>query len=346
MRYDKEQIIAELGLSAFGSQGWLSNKNMECPFCGKKGKWGVIFNETGGATFHCWKCPRKTTLYEFLKKINRLDLAKTSFAPKTFLDLGRLQKFADGGEVSQWMEEKAEQVHNLKPVTLPLRMKPLVHDAYLDGRGFKEWHYKEFEPSYVDSSLEPKLHNYIIFKMKMNGICVAWWARSRHSKEWHKENLEAYKRHEAELVLRYRNSENNFRDLLGGYDELVKGETKTVIITEGIFDKIGVDNLLNLHLITDIKCCFTFGNSIGEGQVFSLLEKGVENIYLLYDYGTIKESKETALRLREFFDVKVAAIKQAGIDPGNIDAEYLNEVLGEASDPVNFFANKLEDWVL
>ena len=70
MRYDKEQIIVDFGLKPFGSQGWMTNKDMECPYCGNSGKWGIIFNDTCIATFHCWKCPRNVSLYEFLKKLS------------------------------------------------------------------------------------------------------------------------------------------------------------------------------------------------------------------------------------------------------------------------------------
>lgn len=243
------------------------------------------------------------------------------------------------------MEGDAEQVQEeeLKPVTLPLRLKPLVDDEYLNNRGFRPEHYAEFEPSYTNTPLEAKLKNFIIFKMKVNGVCVAWWARSRYSKEWHKENLEAYKRHEADLVLRYRNSENNFQDLLGGCDEIIKGKTETVIIVEGIFDKVNIDNLLGLQHLDDIKCCFTFGNNIGQGQINMMRRKGVKTVILLYDFGTINESKDSALKMRELFDrVYVTAIRKPGIDPGNIDLEYLEEVLRGAVDPISFFYNKVE----
>ena len=69
MKYDKDRIISDFNLTPFGTQGWMTNKSMECPFCGKSGKWGIIFNDTGIATYHCWKCPRKVSLYEFLKKL-------------------------------------------------------------------------------------------------------------------------------------------------------------------------------------------------------------------------------------------------------------------------------------
>lgn len=341
MKYDKENIIDELGLVPFGSQGWLSNKEMACPFCGKPGKWGVIFNDTGGATFHCWKCPRKTSLYEFLKKIGRTDLARVTYTAKPDEVCPRIGE--EQTEESQWMTSMELQPLELQPVALPLRLKPLVGDEYLESRGFNDYHYRLFEPSYTNTSLEPKLRNYIVFKMKMNGVCVAWWARSRYSKEWHKENLELYKQHKAELVLRYRNSESNFQDLLGGYDQLVEGVTQTVILVEGIFDMINITNILGLADVNDVKCCFTFGNSIGKGQIESLLRKKVRNIVLLYDDGTIDESREAALRMRELFDtVMVAAIRRRGVDPGNIDIDYLMEVLESACDPLTFSYNRLE----
>lgn len=345
MRYDKEAIITQFNLTKFGSQGWLTNKNMECPFCGKAGKWGIIFNETGLATFHCWKCPRKVSLYEFLKKLNRTDLTKKTYVPEKKSEMfvcPKLEEEVDDYTPS-WAVDEETNEFSLKPVKLPMRLKPLVNDDYLNGRGFMEYHYKEFEPSFVNSALEPLLKNYIIFKMKIDGVCVAWWARSRYSKEWHKENLEAYKRHEADLVLRYRNSENNFQDLLGGYDWIIEGKTQTVIIVEGIFDAVNVTNLLNLSQIDDIKCCFTFGNSIGRGQIELMRRKKIKTVILLYDYGTINESKSTALQMRDTFEnVYVAAIREPGVDPGNITLEYLDEVLRGAVDPLNFFANKVE----
>ena len=343
MRYDKERIISEFNLSPFGAQGWLTNKDMPCPFCGKMGKWGVIFNQDGRATFHCWKCPRKVSVFEFLKKLGRLDLTKRSYSVK----LNELEDCPKIGELqvehSKWMDsDESEAKQELKPVVLPLRIKPLVDDPYLDSRGFKKEHYEEFEPSYTNTPLEPKLKNFIIFKMKVDGVCVAWWARSRYSKEWHKHNLEAYKRHEEDLVLRYRNSENNFQDLLGACDGLIEGKTETVILVEGIFDYIGICNLLSLKDKDWLKCCFTFGNSIGNGQIDMLLKKKIKNIILLYDYGTIKESKEAALRMRDLFEsVWVAAIRTPGVDPGNISIEELTEVLENVEDPLNFYLGKL-----
>ena len=38
----------------------------------------------------------------------------------------------------------------------------------------------------------------------------------------------------------------------------------------------------------------------------------------------------------------MTAIRQEGVDPGNITLEYLEEVLTQATDPINFYANKVE----
>ena len=74
-----------------------------------------------------------------------------------------------------------------------------------------------------------------------------------------------------------------------------------------------------------------------------MLKKGIKNVILLYDFGTINESKESALKMKELFDrVYVTAIRKPGIDPGNIDLEYLEEVLRGAVDPISFFYNKVE----
>jgi hypothetical protein len=137
MRYDKERIIEEFALTPFGARGWLTNKDMECPFCGKAGKWGIIFNDTGLATFHCWKCPRKTSVYEFLKKVGRKDLAKMTYTVKpNELDVcPKLE--AENYDLSDWMKETMDTAEKLAPtpVRLPMRLKPLSNDPYLDSRG-------------------------------------------------------------------------------------------------------------------------------------------------------------------------------------------------------------------
>lgn len=42
IRIDEEEVKAAFDLRMFGSQGWLSNKSMDCPYCGKS-KNGVSY---------------------------------------------------------------------------------------------------------------------------------------------------------------------------------------------------------------------------------------------------------------------------------------------------------------
>lgn len=54
--------------------------------------------------------------------------------------------------------------------------------------------------------------------------------------------------------LRYENSiGTNFTKILGGFDEL-SSSVKDVIIVEGLFDKVGIDNLLQLWDCNSLKC--------------------------------------------------------------------------------------------
>ena len=55
-RVDKNEVISELNLSLFGAKGFMQDRNKECPFCNKKGKWGIKFNDAGNnGAFHCFK---------------------------------------------------------------------------------------------------------------------------------------------------------------------------------------------------------------------------------------------------------------------------------------------------
>jgi hypothetical protein len=326
---DKEEVISALSLKPFGNQGWFSNKD-ECPFCGKKGKWGVIFTEEKSGIFHCWKCANKTSLYNYLKAIGRLDLAQVKYESSLESKLVPL------------VYEKNYDYALVLPeeVSLPLRLKPLQKDEYLDGRGFLEFHYKEFEPSYTKSALEKRLNNYIIFKIKQEGKVVAWLARSRYSKEWHKQNLEDYKNGVGELALRYRNSENDFTKFVGGYD-LIPAGCRTVILVEGIFDKVNIDRILHLDVDKSLACCFTFGNSVSNVQMRWLKEKGIENVILMYDYGTVKESKSNGLHLSKYFNTEIAFIPDEGIDPGNMTLEYFDKVMQDLKTPIEFYTDRL-----
>jgi transcription elongation factor Elf1 len=195
-KIDVDELKAELNLTPFGAQGWMQNKNEPCAFCGRGGKWGLLINkEDNVMVYHCWYCNTKTSLFSYLKKINRTDLWHKDF--QNTLKKDSLPMFNDENDDEDEDDELPE-------IELPKRLEPLPvdSDSYLKGRGFTEHHYRLFEPSATNFILERKLRDYIIFKIKMDNRVVAWLARSRKSKEFHIQNLKDAKQGKARLQLR------------------------------------------------------------------------------------------------------------------------------------------------
>ncbi len=325
MRVDKDALKSEFSLRAFGAKGWQTSPKINCPYCGRGGKFGFMFSGDSGVV-HCFFCGTSKPITTYLTNIDRKDLIIKG-APSVSLEL----------KLSKPNFSRDTDSKKLGRITMPHGVKFLTEDEYLDSRGFTKYHYDLFQPSYTNSFLEDKLKGYIIFKIFQDGELVSWLARSRNNYEWHKKNLEDFKNGIGELKLRYINSTGtDFDMILGGIDE-VTGETDTVIIVEGMFDKINVDKLLNLGESKKIKCLFSFGNKVSDGQVKLLkCKKSVKNIILLYDFGTQKQSRGYGLTLQNFWNVRVAEIKENGVDPGDITKIYLDKVISEVYDPLKY----------
>lgn len=331
MHFDTQRIKSELNLSSFGQKGWLKNKSL-CPFCGQSEKWGILFVKDSGI-FNCFKgsCGAKTSLYNYLKQIERVDLA--SHEVQFSIDDPFPKIFEDEED------EEVFQIQEPKPIK---GIQFIEDDEYLNSRGFLPEHYKYYKPAYTDSFLEKGLRNYIIFHIFQEGNLVSWLARSRYTKEWHQENLRLFKQDKALLSLRYKNSEGTeFGEILGGYDEITSN-THTVILVEGLFDKVGVDSKLQLFDDECVRCCFTFGNKITDSQN-SLLrkKKNIKNIILLYDYGTVVQSKQYSMKLNKYFNTKVCRILTDS-DPGDMSAEEIINTIEHALNPIEFFVKNLD----
>jgi 5S rRNA maturation endonuclease (ribonuclease M5) len=326
-----EEVKKELKLRSFGQKGWMSNKSMACPECHRVGKFAILFIKDSGI-IHCFFCDHSNSIQNYLKSIDRRDLMTYEASISINSELTPL--------IPEPEEEEDEE--EIKEVKLPYKLQPLVNDPYLDDRGFLPEHYKNFEPSHTNSFLEKDLHDYIIFKIKQKGILASWLARSRKSYEWHSENLKRAKNNEERLVLRYRNSDGTeFDKILGGYDEITEN-THTIILVEGLFDKVGVDKKLDIFENEKIRCLFTFGNKLSFNQINLLKEKkSVKFVILLYDYGTIKQSKSISLELNKYFKTMVGVIKDKNVDPGDMSFEYLHEILTSLQNPMEFYMNNL-----
>lgn len=114
--------------------------------------------------------------------------------------------------------------------------------------------------------------------------------------------------------LRYNNSGGTqFSNLLFGYDEITTNTT-TVILVEGVFDKISTDKFLDLGEDEEIKCVCTFGKKISKEQINKLLRKNVTNVILLYDFDAIKETKKYGIELEEYFVTHITYTTNKDID--------------------------------
>ncbi len=328
MRIDKEEIISEFGLKPFGAKGWLSNKSIVCPECGKGGKFGINISDDGGGV-HCFKCEYSESIFKYLNRIGRKDLIKNQ------------QEFSLKVGIKKPIFEKEEEEINLPEIKLPSGFKRIEYDDYLENRNFKGYQYEEFQVGIIEHFLERKLHNYLIFVIKQNGKNVAWLARSKRSKKWHEQNIRDHKDGKCQLVLRYRNSENtDFDKIIGGFDE-INENTHTVIVVEGLFDKVNISNIIQSEKYDEIKVIFTFGNKFSDNQIKLLRKTNVENVILMYDYKTIVQSKEYSLLLSRWFNVDVCRIDDEEIDPGNMDKKYFLERLTERKNFMYFYTNNL-----
>lgn len=327
---NKEKIIEGLNLKKFGSKGWMGSNDLICPDCEKADKAGILFTNDG-AIFSCMRCGIKTSVNQYLRKVSRVDLIE-----KQEFNVSIESKIKKIGEV---VEEAPIKLLPIKK--LPIGFKEIDSDEYLESRNFSDYHFWLFKPGITRIDLR-HIHQIIYQILDENDRCIAWLGRSKNEKEWHKENLQAFKEHKAELKLRYDNSKDtDFSSILGGVRDM-NDKVDTIILVEGLFDKVNVDTQLKLNSYSSTRCLFTFGDSIQDGQIKSLKKwSNVRTIILLYDYNTIQNSKRYSIILQKELgvDVKVCEIKDDK-DPGIMTLEELNEVFEKSVDPLNY--NKLK----
>lgn len=314
---DQNKIISEFRLKPFGSKGWKRGQ-LFCPDCGRNDKFGVLFLNNGGVA-RCFYCQTPYPLFRILKNIGREDLLDFSYEYKGKIELPSLKK--------------EKKVAADKECILPLGFVNINKDPYLQERGFTSHQYLQFGVGV--SLLDPRTDDKLIFKIMQRGRLAGWLARSRESKEWHHANLKSHKEKGTELILRYRNSENDFSKMLGGLDEITPN-THTIILVEGLFDKANLDRLLQLNEADEVKCCFTFGSDLSVDQV-DLIPTTVKEVILMYDPGTVRNIREAGGRLLSMFEVYVALIEKENVDPGNIDAQHLAEILFKMKNFLYFY---------
>lgn len=315
--YNKEGIISSFKLKKSGSKGWMSG---DCPLCKESQKLGVIFGITM-SSFKCFKCKEHGSLYNLLIRLKREDLI-----------LGRITNLDIGIEERSLLSEEILNIDHVeaKDIILPLGFKRIYEEEYLKTRGFNEYQFQKYiigvtkiHPIYKE--------NYVIIAVEQFGKIKGWIARSRYSKD----EIKLINTKRQQRYLRYINSPGgDFDKLLMGYDEIIEGETKEIILVEGFTDKNNIDNLLKLDFQKYTKCCVIFGNQLSVQQIKLLKDKGIESIIILYDPDAVNYAKKDSFEIAKIFHTFVGKLEDK--DPGDINYEELNNVLNNLKTPINF----------
>lgn len=322
---NKDRIIRELDLRKFGAKGWMRSNMCECPNCSRSDKFGLMLSVKGGVAY-CFYCDKSIPLIRYIRDIGRGDLVSDIH----YVELSE--------KLPELLGNKGGESSELIQISKPLGFKEILSDKYLDNRKFLPQHYNLFNPG--KSALEPYLTNdYIIFLLYIRENLVGWLARSMFTKEWHDNNLLQYKEGLSPLILRYRNSTSDFSKIVGGFNDITQ-ETDTVIITEGIFDKVSVDKELRLYDDKYVRCVFTFGNKISTHQINLLKETNIKNIILMYDKDALSQIREYSVELSKYFSTTVAEIK-SNKDPGDMGQKEILESLSNLRESYYFYKSRI-----
>lgn len=263
----------------------------DCIFCGKEQH---MYVNKVTQMFDCKKCGEYGSVYKILKHLNKL-----------YLLSGSTVEIKERIESIRGMMQEVVSNDGVELSDLPIKKMPVgwkvseKSTSYLLGRGITPEDCKRYNIG--ATNMFSKYDNYVLIPVydggKIRGFIGRYGAKSV-----------------PEGKLRYNNSrDTEFSELMFGYDEIVDG-TITVILVEGIFDKIAVDKALNLWDDEEIKCVCTFGKKISDRQITKLMLKGVTNVILLYDFDAIKEIKKYGLELEKHFVTSITYTNKKDID--------------------------------
>lgn len=251
-----------------------------CPFCQKEEHFYI---DKTSQLFHCKRCNESGNIYKLLRFVDKLYLLQgaTVVERETIASVRSLiEEGVDSGST--------DVPEELPVVAMPVGWRVLTSgNSYLSGRGVSAEEAVRYEIG--ETRMLSKYKNYILIPIRDGGAVRGFIGRYASKRI-------------PEGKLRYNNSVGTeFGSLLFGYDEIVAGVTNTVILVEGIFDKISVDRFLGLALAPEVKCVATFGKKISKVQINKLVTKAVRRVILLYDFDAVKDIKRYGLELEKFF---------------------------------------------
>jgi len=307
---DKRLLIEELTVEVDGKLDG-GRKNIvarACPHCGKTGgKYAIYVGpDVGKKRFgmsNCFSCgSRYSSLNATLESLGRTDLKF-----KETIDL--YDDITD--ELNLFEDDEIDD--ELIEVEMPDGWKRVFRNDYLKSRHWRMEDYDMF-PVGTTRGLNRKFDDYVVLPIIDDGRTVGYIGRIIYDKEY----VDEYNRkHRMGYQLRrYMNSNdtpdnpaNDFSKLLYNYDSVIEGVTRTVLLTEGIFDTISMVRKFQLYENHRFVPVATFGKKISDIQMFKLQQKGVEKIVIGYDTDAHEASAKAAEKLEEYFDVYILDLK-------------------------------------
>ena len=239
----------------------------------------------------CKKCGASGNIFKLLQYLDKLYLLGGKTVDETN-HISSIRNINDVNDEIKYVEEPK--------VKLPVGWKQLDNsNEYLMSRGITPKLCKRYH--FGATTLMRKYSGYVIVPIYDNGVVRGFIGR--YGAKMVPDN-----------VLRYSNSEHTkFSKLLFGYDEITEN-TVTVILVEGIFDKIAVDKVLGLWNCEEVKCVATFGKKISDEQILKLELKGIQRVILLYDFDAVKDIKKYGLILQQHFNTVITFTTKKDID--------------------------------
>jgi DNA primase len=305
----------------FGSESKLSHSGrwlyVKCPYCGHK-EASVSMNKPN----HPFICARKkkcgitTNIYGITKYLG-IELGVATYKIPINRNLLSLEEEIKNIDLS---------IDTIQP---PVLFKKVNQDDYLDSRKVNQNTYYKY--SVGRTALKP---NYIIFIIERDNNIVGYIAR--HT--WSRKRIDEYNKDKEpwDRIKRYDNSKTDFSKMLFGYDEIIIGETKVVIIVEGVFDKIAVDNKLELDNQLEVKCVASFGGKISKEQAILLKNKGIITLIVMFDDDVLNKLKKIINPYYGIFDSIYVARLKNGKDPDDMTVKELTDTMMILTSLMNF----------
>lgn len=300
----------------------------KCPQC-HHDEFGISIEE--GHKFGCYRkknCGFSGNIFTLLRYLGKLDKVLKE----------KVQNLPQKIEIIK--KDRIDLDIETPEIKLPIGWKALSFSPYLEERGFEKEDYFRYKVGMTN--IDPKLKKYyVIFLCEQDKKIKGWVARRIQSKSEIDKLNKIRKLQNKPPIIRYINSYSDFSKLCYGIDE-VNEKVTTIILVEGIFDKINVDKLLRLNYRDEIKCLATYKGAISDEQLCLINKKGknICNCIVLYDSDIIKTTKRYLKKIQEYYNVLIGFHKEK--DPGDMNEEDIFNVLDNLQTPIEFKSFKLE----